>query len=334
MLQPTISVLKTELKIAANLPAKGRARLRRLADDLADRRAIRSARVDEMRDASAERDAAMVAVGQLTEPVRFGVHDTRAFDDRSPEVVRAKARLATAQEKYERLRARLEGASAAVEPLGQLEAALIEFIERVLPSGAPPPKASGAPETAKPRKEIAAAVAEVREALGLARDELARVLAAPITSTSAKAKIAAEVGALATRGRADASRLVETGAAIIWPEIRRVEELFVQGNGIIATSNVAINTADTVGLLAWLFRDRLVEALNAEVDEVADDAGALTDDERAAHAASLRAQILELQRRECDLVDMSDGAVVHRADIDPRAFLDLADTLPAAEDLA
>jgi hypothetical protein len=65
---------------------------------------------------------------------------------------------------------------------------------------------------------------------------------------------------------------------------------------------------DVLGLLAWLHRDALVKAVSAEIDNMADDAHALSDTERQKRAAQLRAELLDLQREECELVEASRPA--------------------------
>jgi len=57
-------------------------------------------------------------------------------------------------------------------------------------------------------------------------------------------------------------------------------------------------SSDGFGLVAWLFKDQLIAALNREIDEDADDAHALSDAARAKRLAEIDAAILAAERRE------------------------------------
>jgi hypothetical protein len=85
-------------------------------------------------------------------------------------------------------------------------------------------------------------------------------------------------------------------------------------------------------VLAWLERDRLIAALDHDIDAIADDGAALSDDDRAARLADLAGRALDLERREEELICLAanDGIVIHRRPAaDPRAVLGLAGDLPA-----
>jgi hypothetical protein len=106
----------------------------------------------------------------------------------------------------------------------------------------------------------------------------------------------------------------------------------VGADGLMPLSGFAAHTqVDVFGLLIWLFHDEVISALEREVDELADDAHALSDEDRAAHEAALQARLLEAERIEERLIEVAaeEGrAVSRRPNADPRAVLGLASALP------
>ena len=71
---------------------------------------------------------------------------------------------------------------------------------------------------------------------------------------------------------------------------------------------------DAVALLCWLDRERIISALEAEIDELADDEHALSPADRAKKESALLDQILESERVEEALIEAAEaeGASVQR----------------------
>jgi len=68
--------------------------------------------------------------------------------------------------------------------------------------------------------------------------------------------------------------------------------------------------------------------MEADISELADDEGALSDEEKREREAAILAEILEIEREEVAAIE--DGApCALRPDCDPRAVLNLASDLPA-----
>jgi len=85
--------------------------------------------------------------------------------------------------------------------------------------------------------------------------------------------------------------------------------------------------ADMLGLVLWLGRDEIIRRLHAEADRLADDAHALSDEQRVQKIEKCRAALLEAERVEETLAwqALQDGApIVLRADADVRAILSIA----------
>lgn len=93
---------------------------------------------------------------------------------------------------------------------------------------------------------------------------------------------------------------------------------------------VEINGAwqpDMLGLILWLGRDEIIRRLHAEADQLGDDAGALSDEQRVQKIEKCKAALLEAERVEECLAwqALQEGApIVLRADADVRAILSIA----------
>ncbi len=123
------------------------------------------------------------------------------------------------------------------------------------------------------------------------------------------------------RGTPDVSMLVEFDRDIAWPTMRQ------QSQVIGAERHLAFaEVPDTIGLLAWMFKDALIAALDREIDAEADDAAALTHEQRQQREAEALGDLLAVERDECALVWQGQAQglpVEHRADISPLALLGL-----------
>jgi hypothetical protein len=83
---------------------------------------------------------------------------------------------------------------------------------------------------------------------------------------------------------------------------------------------------DMLGLLAWMFKDALIAAIDREIDAEADDAASLSHEERQQREAEAQGDLLDIERQEAELVWQAQAQglpVEHRADISPLALLGL-----------
>ncbi|WFU34071.1 hypothetical protein QA635_06425 [Bradyrhizobium brasilense] len=159
--------------------------------------------------------------------------------------------------------------------------------------------------------------------------DLARCRAAPWPSSIAKARMREQIEALAESGRPDAIGAVEHNEPIAFQaQSRQVEIHNVPGGGAIGFSE----QPNSIGLIAWLFKDALIAALDREIDEAADDGEALTIEQRREREAEILADLLAVEREEVMLVDRAEKQgqhVAHRAGTDPLALLSI-EWVPAA----
>ena len=78
---------------------------------------------------------------------------------------------------------------------------------------------------------------------------------------------------------------------------------------------------DPIGLVAWLFRDRLIQAIDEEIDRLSDDNAALSPEVRKERKRQILSDVLKLEHLETAHVDAAGPMATHRLDIDPRALL-------------
>ena len=83
-----------------------------------------------------------------------------------------------------------------------------------------------------------------------------------------------------------------------------------------------------LAFVAWLARDQLVERLEAEIDELADDGAALDTATRGFQLDELTARLLQSEREEMAIIfDAAQAglSIATRDDVDIRAALAIAD---------
>ncbi|MER9529580.1 hypothetical protein NKI89_07175 [Mesorhizobium sp. M0309] len=157
-----------------------------------------------------------------------------------------------------------------------------------------------------------------------ARAEIANIKAAldaaysaPCRSSDVKATVRAQVAALAARGAPNVQAAINHGQEVIWPKAAVHVEQYVAPDA--ARAHIVAKSPDTLGLLAWCFKDQLIAALDAEIDKTSDDTGALSEDDRNTKITQLTDDLLAAERAEVQLVDAA--GLDHRQDVDARALL-------------
>jgi hypothetical protein len=160
-------------------------------------------------------------------------------------------------------------------------------------------------------------------------EDLKQVKAAPWHSAIAKERLRAEIDALAKDGTPDCAPLIDRNGNVRWP----TSQTFVRSGGAGLAS---IDLLNPVAAMAWLFRDQIVAALDLQIDSLADDQNALTQQQRAEKESEIGRDILFVEREEEALIRIASGkgmAILRRVDADPRAVLGLADFMPAPKRL-
>ena len=148
--------------------------------------------------------------------------------------------------------------------------------------------------------------------------DLHSVRSAPFPSAHAKQRMREMIGILAGRCEPNVAGLVERGDV-------KIEQLFPKALARADVHNAGPKAAgcaayfelvDPVGLIAWLFGDALIAALDREIDSEADDKAALDGPERARREAAILSDHLANDRDLAALVWMgqAQGLAVEHAD--------------------
>ncbi|MHB2166078.1 hypothetical protein [Alsobacter sp. R-9] len=202
----------------------------------------------------------------------------------------AEKRVETAKAEFARLNARTEEAHERYQAAMRAEVQAMRYIrahaDRVT---------AAAPVTiAKATPDALAKVLEEIAKLGADRHE---IRSAPVPSSYAKARMRAEVDALANAGRPDVGRLIDIpDGEITWPE-ERCE--ISNGSGAVTYGRLP----DATALVAWLYRDDLVARLDREIEDLADDGAALDEQTRAKKLAAIAEATLAAERKAVAIVD-------------------------------
>lgn len=157
---------------------------------------------------------------------------------------------------------------------------------------------------------------------------------APVPSAENISRVRTIVDNMAAAGRPDIFAMVEGNGGVRWPTIDAAAEVHaVTTGGHTSIGRAHLQTIDVTGLMAYLFRDKLIEALEAEVLAMSDDGKALSAADKRKRIEELQAQCLDLEFQEESVIEAAEGVgivIPRRDDVDPRAVLGI--TGPAMRD--
>lgn len=177
----------------------------------------------------------------------------------------------------------------------------------------------------------ATAIERVRRRLRELDADANRVTSAPYPSATAKAVAADYINQLAEAAAPIVSSTVEHGGPlvidgkVIEPPVLFASKLAEFKVSTAAGPGVATGEqVDTVGLLCWLFKDQMLARIGEAIDAEADDAAALTHEQRAEKLA-----VIKRDREHAELFEahylwasFREGVIVEpRASMSPAAFL-------------
>jgi hypothetical protein len=144
---------------------------------------------------------------------------------------------------------------------------------------------------------------------------------APLPSSMARELVRKEIDRLAELGRPDVMRTTEIG----------MPPRFAVSKIMDAAGSPGLQQYfDGVSTLCWLFRDQVVEAMDRELAEIADDANALSPSDRQRRLAELELAELSVERLIEATIEAAEaqGIEIKRADnASPIAVLNLSDDL-------
>ena len=314
------------------IPKPVKEKLRRLRRARADAWLVWRAIADERQaawEAKRVADARLKVLtgGRSDSPLYAQYSNFYRLADDDPQVVAQLEALADAKANIERLDPLVAARS---QQFGQFDR-LLSSIEGYLREGL-----SGVGDAIKlhkgpapsPRKgeSLADAVERCRRRLRELDADRHRIACAPWHSATAKQRARAEVEKLAERGRPNVLSLIEScDKSIRWAECT-FSDVIIGGRLVTATGDPS-----ALPLLFWLHRAPLIERIETEIDALADDANALTAEQRSEKIGEIDRDRLAIQREEEHWVSKvieEGGNMLRRSDSDPRAVLGLADNMP------
>jgi hypothetical protein len=236
---------------------------------------------------------------------------------------RAEDRVKSITERVERARERYKAISAEWGAYSNAANRATEYLVS-LPRGFYIIPHQGEPASLRKGEDFPAAVARLREQIAKNEHDAKAVKAAPIPNDDAKRIAREQVAKLAEQGRPDISSLLKRGGELRWPQ----QPL----NGFNVDGSIP-QLAKAVPMIAWMFGDALVEAIEHEIDlESSTGEEPLSEADRKYRLAELADQRLELERAEEELIERfveQGGEIARRRGVDPRALLGLSASMPA-----
>lgn len=239
--------------------------------------------------------------------------------DDAPQIVAEKQKMRRKQADQARLNTAYEARAAIWQNLSALTRNIEQFVTARPDGSVARVVARDAPELKK-GEDLLGAIEARRRRLRELESDLHGVRCAPWPSGVAKQKMRAEIEALAEAGP-DVTGIVEHNGPIGWPLTNyRFDVYNVPAPGVVAFGQLV----DPKALIAWLFKDQLIDRLSAEIDECADDNAALDAKARAEKEAEALSDILACEHAEAALIEQAQAQglpVAYRVDCDPRAVL-------------
>lgn len=304
--------------VADRLPAKARRRLIALRDQRDDAQGAYSTATAKLREQTDLKNDAERRLKFLKQPTSF----VGRVEEESPAARELNAQIATCKAEIERLREVVEVRAARATQIGSLVRNLEKFVGEIADNA----RVIAAPAlAARPAKgeDIVSAIERRRARLRELTADAHRVKSAPIPSSVAKAQARAQIDALAERGAIEVAPLVEAGKPFRLPQA--FASIVTEGSAGRAVATLWHTDVD--GVLAWLFRDEIVTKIEAEIEACADDANALSTQQRSDRLDEIASDRLLVEREEESLIEAAERkglAVMRRPDADARAVLGIA----------
>jgi hypothetical protein len=230
-------------------------------------------------------------------------------------IVGARAKIDLLKAELSEIASSGEAASAGHESIARLAQRVRDAI--ALPVGKTFRPCERQPAVLRKGEDAATAVRRCRGRLAELKAKAAEVEAAPYPASFAKEQAAAQITRLAEEGRPDVNQAIQHGGTVEFAKDVQWLKGVTDQAGYMEAPNAQ-------GVLAWVLRDKLIEAVHAEIDRHADDESALHPDERKSLLSKIAAQIEALEFDEVSYIDAAkrDGLTIdHRPDVGIPAFL-------------
>jgi hypothetical protein len=303
--RPYGSVGQFDIKFAARLPAPTKEMLAKLAEDAFASGSLGLALHHKCMDLSVEIGGAEQALARSNDPSWTVRPTPAAIEARRGEIQSLKAERLRVLDRQRDADGNAGAARRLLENIRQYVARIDRNAEIKLYTGPSPTLRRG--ETAIDAVEAA------RRRLGELRANVTRIQTAPYPASYLKAKSRDRIEAMAKRGAPDAFAAVEQDHPVIWPT-----------TPLTLPDGSVTPTPDVMAVMAHLFKKQMIQAESDAIDASADDANALTDDDRAKALEQTHRDISAIERDETFFVREANetGANIQfRMDTDPRALL-------------
>ena len=317
-----------EFDVIDALPAEAQETLSGLRSLVEDIHASSSRASDKMFEDGKAADEAKTNFLVISDPsVASRMGDGRTLAEDHPEYIRRKASMEKAQARHRETIARRDALGQRWHGLKRLLTDIEAYIRAAGTLTAAPAMKVRLPSIDR----LTAEVERVRKDIAELEAEKHAVNSAAYPAAEVKARARAEIEALAELGRPRVVQMIDNGPgeAVFWPDVVAKSRNF--GMAVPLPGDLPRASHDRPGghlaLTAWLFKDRMIEAIEAEIDAFAED-DVLSTEARAAKLADLDARILDAERIECAIIRASGGIVDFREDADPRAVLGVEGPAP------
>lgn len=301
------------------LPEAAKAKLINLRQRAEDAGSLARATMEAREEQRISRMGHTARIKQLMQPRSVGGYSLEAG---APQVVAEQKKLDKIEAEFKRLN-ELSDVRHSQRSTSQR---IVDGIEQWLTSGRPGGTAlapfEGPSPVLKNGENVTDTIESRRRRLRELAADLHRVRSAPYPSSLAKAKMRQQIEAMADQGAPNVLGMIEGGTPIEFPTKQVPALVYNSTPGAV----VAPMIPDANGLVAWLFRDQLIKALDKEIADCADDAAALTDEQRQKQEAVILSDTLAVEREEVGLIDLAatqGNSIQYRADTSPLAVLGL-----------
>jgi hypothetical protein len=310
------------------LPSEAsKARLRALRQRAVDLRAIYLPCSDELRELRVDRQKADIRLKQLK--MRQG-NAGPELDDNDPQVIDLRKKLTRLDGEIVRLSTLEQTRAAAMNAVGMLVRACEEWLRKGKPGGTVIIEAAAidVADVLKKGERLVDALERTRNRLRELDADRHRINSAAFPSADVKRKLRSELENRAMRAVPDVSAMIEHDGELGWPMTPQTLPLIaLDPTGKPVIGRAEGNAIDAVGLLCWILRPQLLQAVEALVDSEADDDHAMSVTDREVKLAELERDRLVIERHEAALVwhgQAQGDSVEHRADASPAAVLGIA----------
>jgi hypothetical protein len=262
---------------------------------------------------------------RLAELTRHPTENGHGLGPDAPQVVAENKKLKRVNETISRLKALDEIRAAKWTEAGRVVQTVESFL-RGIPAGCSLAEVEddAAPAILKKGETLVDGVERLRHRNRELKADLHRVRSSPFPKATARQRLLEQIDAMATNAP-DTSQLIEHSAGKITFPTKQVSAMVHNAQG--GEQIVFVEVVDTAAMFATVMRDQLIAWADTDLDAAADDANALTPEQRQVQEATITSDMLATERQEAALVwkAMADdlGNVAHRSDCSPLALLGL-----------